>query len=286
VSPAPARLQRGVVILPNAFTLGNLFLGFWAIVSASRGHFELAGWLVVWAAVLDMLDGRVARLTRTGSEFGEQMDSLVDAISFGVAPALIMYFLFLREGVWSWVVVFMYVAAVVMRLARFNVEQAGTAKSNFHGLPSPTAGGTLATFYAFSRTDFFQTYLSHLPWNQLTIGMILLLSVLMLSHVLYPVVPKFSVRTLRGNLAIIAALVATVLAFTVPSLFFFPAAIVYIAYGLIRSAMLGFLDRLPEEDPLIDIDPDEADTRPIDYPGMRRPHVIRGGAAPEPEEKR
>lgn len=288
MSPAPARLQRGVVILPNAFTLGNLFLGFWAIVSASRGQFELAGWLVVWAAVLDMLDGRVARFTRTGSEFGEQMDSLVDLVSFGVAPALIMYFLFLRDGgAWSWVVVFLYVAAVVMRLARFNVEQAGSAKSNFHGLPSPTAGGTLATFYAFSRTDFFQQYLAYLPWNQLTIGMILLLSVLMLSHVLYPVVPRFSVRTLRGNLAIAAALAVIVLAFSVPSLFFFPAAITYIAYGLIRSAVLGFLDRLPDEDPLIDVDPEEqAAARPIDYPGMMRPRAYRSGAEPAPEEER
>ena len=151
--PTRRHLQRGVVVLPSAFTLGNLFLGFWAMVSASRGQFETAAWLIVVAAIVDMLDGRIARFTSTGSEFGEQLDSLVDAISFGIGPALIFYFLFLTEGVWGWTLAFIYVAAAIIRLARFNVEQAGSAKANFHGLPSPTAGMTIATFYPFS--DFF-----------------------------------------------------------------------------------------------------------------------------------
>ena len=263
--PARARLQRGVVILPSAFTLGNLFLGFWAIVSASRGELRLAGWLIVLAAVLDMLDGRVARFTRTGSEFGEELDSLVDAISFGVAPALIIFYLFLGEGGWSWVVAFLYVAAVIMRLARFNVEQAGHAKAAFHGLPSPTAGITLSTFYAFSQTAFFERYLDHLPWNQLVIGMVLLLCVLMLSHVLYPVVPRFSFRSARGLASIAVAVAATIAAFTVPALFFFPAAVVYIGYGLIRTALLGFEEHLPERDPLLDEEEDAEGGRELEY---------------------
>ena len=96
-------LQRGVIILPSAFTLGNLFLGIWAIVAASRREFNAAAWLIVWAAVLDTFDGRVARYTQTGSRFGEELDSLVDAISFGVAPALIIYFTFLGSTPWGWV---------------------------------------------------------------------------------------------------------------------------------------------------------------------------------------
>ena len=263
--PARARLQRGVVILPSAFTLGNLFLGFWAIVSASRGELRLAGWLIVLAAVLDMLDGRVARFTRTGSEFGEELDSLVDAISFGVAPALIIFHLFLGEGGWSWVVAFLYVAAVIMRLARFNVEQAGHAKAAFHGLPSPTAGITLSTYYAFSQTAFFERYLAHLPWNQLVIGMVLLLCVLMLSHVLYPVVPRFSFRSVRGLVSIAIAVAATIAAFTVPALFFFPAAVVYIGYGLIRTALLGFEEQLSERDPLIDEEEEAEGGRELEY---------------------
>jgi CDP-diacylglycerol--serine O-phosphatidyltransferase len=156
------RLRRGVIVLPSAFTLGTLFLGVWAMVSASRGQFEIAAWLIVVAAAVDMVDGRIARFTSTGSEFGEQLDSLVDAISFGVAPALIFYFLFLTEGVWSWSLSFIYVAAVIIRLARFNVEQAGSAKAHFHGLPSPTAGMTVATFYPFSQTDLDQK--QHVPY--------------------------------------------------------------------------------------------------------------------------
>src|SRR5688572_2510677 len=144
--PARRHLQRGVIILPSAFTLGNLFLGFWAMIAASRGDFDQAAWLIVVAAAVDMVDGRIARFTSTGSEFGEQIDSLVDAISFGVAPAVISYFLFLDEGAWTWALGYIYIAAVVIRLARFNVEQAGQAKANFHGLPSPTAGMTIATF--------------------------------------------------------------------------------------------------------------------------------------------
>ncbi|HEV2131797.1 MAG TPA: CDP-diacylglycerol--serine O-phosphatidyltransferase [Longimicrobiaceae bacterium] len=273
---ARVRLQRGVVILPSAFTLGNLFLGIWAIVSASRGQFMLAGWLIVLAAVLDMLDGRVARFTRTGTDFGAELDSLVDAISFGVAPAMIMYFLFLSEGNWSWVVAFLYVTAAVLRLARFNVEQAGRAKTAFHGLPSPTAGVTLATFYAFSQTDLFQRHLAHLPWNQLTIGMILGLAVLMLSHVLYPVVPKFSFRSARGLLAVAAAVGSIIAAFTIPSLFFFPAAVTYIVYGLVRSAVLGFEERLSPEDPLID-EEDEDGVRELEYEEIAVPPRLHPG---------
>jgi CDP-diacylglycerol---serine O-phosphatidyltransferase len=257
-------LQRGVIILPSAFTLGNLFVGFWAVVAASRGQFETAAWLVVFAAVLDMLDGRIARFTRTGTQFGEQLDSLVDAISFGVAPALIVFFVFLGDGTWNWTISFLYVAAAVTRLARFNVEQAGVAKTAFHGLPSPSAAITLVTFYPFSQTAFFRDYLGHLPWSQLTIGLIVVVSVLMVSHVLYPVVPKFELRSTRGILAIAFAIFATFMAIYAPAHFFFPLMIVYITYGLVRTAVLGFLDRLPERDPLIDED-EEMEARELDY---------------------
>ncbi|CAA9369356.1 MAG: CDP-diacylglycerol--serine O-phosphatidyltransferase, partial [uncultured Gemmatimonadetes bacterium] len=208
-----SRRRRAVVILPSGLTLGNLFLGVWAIVSASRGQFELAAWLIVIAGVADMLDGRVARFTSTGSDFGAELDSLVDAVSFGVAPAMIMYFLFFQSGLWSWVIAFLYIAAAIVRLARFNVEQAGRAKTAFHGLPSPAAGGTLATLYPFSQTDFFQRHLTHLPWNQLAGGLMLVVAGLMISHVLYPVVPRFSVRTVGGWLTIAAALGSLVAAF-------------------------------------------------------------------------
>jgi CDP-diacylglycerol---serine O-phosphatidyltransferase len=285
VKPSRRHLQRGVVVVPSAFTLGNLFLGFWAIVSASRGQFDTAAWLIVVAAAVDMVDGRIARFTSTGSEFGEQLDSLVDAVSFGVAPAIIFYYLFLIDGVWSWAVAFIYVAAVIIRLARFNVEQAGSAKANFHGLPSPTAGMTVATFYPFSQTDFYLTNLSHLPWSTLTTGLLLALSALMMSHVLYPVVPRFDLRTMRGRVTLVVAVLSTVLAFTVPSLFFFPAAILYITFGLFRSVLLGFAERLPDRDPLIDVDETEDSTREMDYDSIEPMPRLRRPVDPPPEER-
>ena len=261
-------LQRGVVIVPSALTIGNLFFGIWAIVSAATGDFGRAAWLIVIAGIADMMDGRVARVTKTGSRFGEELDSLVDAVSFGVAPAFIMYHLFLNDGGWSWVVAFFYVTCAVVRLARFNVEQAGHAKVAFHGLPSPSAGMTLATFYPFSRTEFFATYLSGWAWPELMTGLMIVLGVVMMSHVLYPVVPKFGFRTLRGVLTGVFLLSMIVLAIWIPSMFFFPALVGYVAYGILKAVVLGFFDRLPERDPLLDEEEGDeagAELRQIDY---------------------
>ena len=137
--PRP-NLRRGVIILPSAFTLGNLFFGLYAMVAASRGDFIWAGWCIVIAWILDYLDGRVARVTRTGSAFGAELDSLTDAISFGVAPALILIFLYFPQADWSWVIGFAYVSAAVIRLARFNVEQGEKPAATSTAFPAPRPG--------------------------------------------------------------------------------------------------------------------------------------------------
>lgn len=280
------RLQRGVIIIPSALTLANLFFGVWAIVSASRGDFTTAAWLIVFAGIADMVDGRVARVTRTGSRFGGELDSLVDAISFGVAPGLIVYYLFLTDGAWSWTAAFIYMGAAAVRLARFNVEQAGEAKRAFHGLPSPSAGMTLATYYPFSRTAFFQTYLADLPWPILITALMIVLSGLMMSHVLYPLVPKFGFRTARGILTLVALLVMIAAAFTIPALAFFPALLAYVAYGLVKALVLGFFERLPDRDLLDEGEEGDeagAELREIEYreltphPRRWRPRRRRGG---------
>jgi CDP-diacylglycerol--serine O-phosphatidyltransferase len=270
------RLQRGVIILPGALTLGNLFFGLWAIVSAARGQFETSAWLIVAAGIADMLDGRVARVTRTGSRFGEELDSLVDVISFGVAPAIIMYHLFLSEGEWSWIAAFFYVCCTTIRLARFNVEQAGHAKVAFHGLPSPAAGMTLATFHPFSQTAFFRTYLSAWAWPEIMTALMVTLGLLMMSHILYPVVPKFGLRTLRGVLTGLWLIALITLAITVPRLYFFSALMMYVVYGIAKAMVLGFFERLPERDPMLDEEAGDeagAELREIDYaelgPGHR-----------------
>ncbi len=287
-----AKLQRGVIIIPSALTIANLFFGMWAIVSAANGAFERAAWLIVFAGITDTLDGRVARATSTGSKFGEELDSLVDAISFGVAPALILYHLFLSDGQYSWIAAFWYVSACVIRLARFNVEQAGRAKVAFHGLPSPSAGMTLATFYPFSQTAFFSTYLAHWNWPLLITTLMVVLGFLMMSHVLYPVVPKVGIRSTRLILNGLFLLTMITLAITIPPLFFFPALMGYVTYGLLKAAYIGFLDRLPDRDPLLDEEEGDeagAELREIDYaelsPSPRR-FGLRGRRRRRPRERR
>jgi CDP-diacylglycerol--serine O-phosphatidyltransferase len=139
--------RKGIYILPNLFTLAALFGGFYAIVMAINGHFDLAAMGVFWAMVLDSLDGRVARMTNTQSAFGEQMDSLSDMVSFGAAPALIAYVWALQGlGRWGWIAAFVYCACAALRLARFNVNTGVVDKRYFQGLPSPAAAAMVASF--------------------------------------------------------------------------------------------------------------------------------------------
>lgn len=145
--PQPPRRAKGLYVLPNLFTLGALFSGFYAIVAAMDGRFDLAAAGVFSAMVLDSLDGRVARMTNTQSAFGEQMDSLADMVSFGAAPSLIAYEWALRGlGPWGWFAAFVYCACAALRLARFNVNTAIVDKRFFQGLPSPAAAALLVGF--------------------------------------------------------------------------------------------------------------------------------------------
>ncbi|HNI84148.1 MAG TPA: CDP-diacylglycerol--serine O-phosphatidyltransferase [Ottowia sp.] len=143
----PPRRRKGIYVLPNLVTLAALFGGFYAIVMAMNGRFDLATTGVFAAMVLDSLDGRVARMTHTQSAFGEQMDSLSDMVSFGAAPALIAYEWALRPlGRWGWIAAFVYCACAALRLARFNVNTGVVDKRYFQGLPSPAAAALVAGF--------------------------------------------------------------------------------------------------------------------------------------------
>jgi CDP-diacylglycerol--serine O-phosphatidyltransferase len=260
------KLRKGIIILPSAFTLANLFFGFYAIVATTRGDFLEAGWFIVWAAVIDLLDGRIARATRTGSRFGAELDSLVDAVSFGVAPAFIMYTLYFSDGNWSWILPLSYLMAVVVRLARFNVEQTGEQKKYFHGLPCPTPGIIIATFYPFSQTLIFQEYLQTMPWSRINAILLILLSALMLSNIPYALVPQISFRSRRGILATLWILTNILVAISMPSHYFFPALLGYTLWGLSRAVIDGLLERLPERDPLLEIFENEPEeTRIVDY---------------------
>lgn len=145
---------RGIYLLPNLFTTGGMFAGFYAIIAATQGRFGDACVAIFVAAILDGVDGRVARLTNTQSEFGVQYDSLADLISFGLAPALVMYHWALEStkidgpvpGKIGWVVAFLYAACAALRLARFNSQVGQVDKRWFIGLASPAAAGLVASF--------------------------------------------------------------------------------------------------------------------------------------------
>ena len=240
-------VRRAAPALPNGFTLGNLFFGIFAIVSASRGDFANAVLYIVLGGVCDGFDGRIARATGTGSRFGVELDSLVDAISFGVAPAMIIYFSVLNHegGAW-WLLVFLFTACAVIRLARFNVTQGGVAKRHFQGLPSPAAGGTLATYYWFSQTALYrQTAIADLPWPDMMKVLMGALSILMISNVPYPAFPKVGVRSWSGVAGLIVVVGSICGIFIYGREFFFPAGMAYVLYGLTKGFVLGLVDRIP-----------------------------------------
>ena len=235
-----------MVMLPNGLTLLNLFFGIAAIVAAARGEHERAGWYIIIGGMADAMDGRIARATGTGSRFGEELDSLVDAISFGLAPAIMMYFAVLHREGWDWIFVFLFAACAVMRLARFNVEQAGRAKTHFRGLPSPAAGGVLATYYWFSQTPLYnQTMIGDLPWHNMVRILMAGLGFLMISNIPYPAWPTFSARTLRGVIGLVLFVGLFVGLIFLPKQFFFPVGLAYVAYGLVGAVIKGLLDRQP-----------------------------------------
>jgi CDP-diacylglycerol--serine O-phosphatidyltransferase len=237
-------MRRAVILFPSGLTLGNLFFGIFAIIAASRLEFTTAGVYVMLGGICDALDGRVARATNAGTEFGEELDSLVDAITFGLAPGMIMYFAVLNRDGWDWVWVFLFAACAVMRLARFNIEQAGTAKTYFQGLPSPAAGITLASYYWFSQSPLY-TYgaIGDLPWHGMLRLLMAGLAGLMISNVPYPSFPRTGFRSLRAIGASLLVFGSIVLLATRKLEFFFPIALVYVAWGLVRWVFSGLFER-------------------------------------------
>jgi len=247
VRPPPLPLGRVVIVVPSLFTLFNLFFGIWAMVLATRGEFYRAGWFIVFAGILDTLDGRVARISGTGTRFGAELDSLVDIVSFGVAPAFLLYQVeFAAAGSAAWIFCYFYVMAAAIRLARFNVTQAGRAKTYFIGLPSPAAGMTLATYYPFTQTELF-TSLPPLPWNLLLTFLMIALTILMVSNVHYPTLPRAGFRTVRGLLGLSLIVVILVFGIWQHDVFLFPLGIVYMIYGVGRAILVGFF-KAPAED--------------------------------------
>ncbi len=187
--------RKGIYVLPNAITLSALFAGFYAIVMAMNGRFDQAAIGVFAAAVLDSLDGRVARMTNSQSAFGEQMDSLCDMVSFGAAPALIVYEWALTDlGKAGWIPAFVYIAGAALRLARFNVNIAVVDKRFFQGLPSPAAAA-LVMGLIWMMDDAGFKGVAKIPWlSGLAFGVTLFAGLSMVTNA-----PFYSFKAVGGK---------------------------------------------------------------------------------------
>jgi CDP-diacylglycerol--serine O-phosphatidyltransferase len=232
VADAPPRPRRkGIYILPNLFTLAALFGGFYAIVMAMNGRFEQAAIGVFCAMVLDSLDGRVARMTNTQSAFGEQMDSLSDMVSFGAAPALIVYEWALKGlGKPGWIAAFVYCACAALRLARFNTNIGVVDKRFFQGLPSPAAAAVVTGFIWIMDDAGFKEGIREITWLVwLTFGITLYAGLTMVTNVPFYSFKDVSFKRSVPFIVIVAiALFIALINLHVPGMLF----LLFVAYGL------------------------------------------------------
>jgi CDP-diacylglycerol---serine O-phosphatidyltransferase len=239
--------RKTYILLPSAFTSGNLFCGFFSVISAMRTDLMLACWLIVMAALLDFIDGKVAMFSHTDSRFGVELDSLADLVSFGIAPGIIMYQYFLKvNGEWSWLISFLFVLCGALRLARFNVETKGPDKTHFKGLPIPMAAAALISFIPFAQTTFFLQFLARFHYNRFLVFMILLLAALMVSNIEYPAMPRFKLLTVRGKIGLLIFASIWILILLNWEILLFPATFLYIIWGVGRAIILGAVTRLPD----------------------------------------
>jgi len=238
------RSRRGIYLLPNMVTTAGLFAGFYSIVAAMNGRFEAAAIAIFIAMVMDGLDGRVARLTNTQSDFGVQYDSLSDMVCFGLAPALVMYEWSLRYMVsvgWAklgWLAAFIYAASAALRLARFNAQVATAEKNYFRGLPSPSAAGVLAGL-VWAATDLglegeTLVYLAFV----LTISM----GLLMVSNIRYYSFKEFGFKNRVSFVAILVVMLVYAFASIDPPKVLFLGFLVYSIFGIIYT-LVGIRNR-------------------------------------------
>jgi len=227
------RMRRGAYLLPSLLTLGNLFCGYACVIFALRHAFEQAAMFIGVAIVLDMLDGRVARLTGTSSAFGVEFDSLADVVSFGMAPAVLCFAWGLKAfDQAGWAATFVFVSAAAIRLARFNIQTnvPGMDKRYFVGMPSPAAAGVpAATVFAYPN------FVAGWPYNLLALPMVLVPAFLMVSTVRYRSFKSIDMSTRRSyrGLLLMALVIAAIA--THPQI-----TLVVVAYGYLASGLIGW----------------------------------------------
>ncbi len=228
------RVTRSVI--PNLFTAMNMFSGFVSIVYAHQEKFTEAAIFIIIGAVFDALDGMMARLTKSSSEFGVELDSLSDLVSFGVAPSFLVYQTYLHQfETWGIIISSMLMIFGGLRLARFNVQLVGFDKSYFTGLPIPSSAITVASFVILYYTE--QGFLE--PYASFVIPLVILLALLMVSKIRYETLPKFSKKGIKEKPLVFAFIILSVIAIIITkgkALFF--VFILMILIGIFRQAFL------------------------------------------------
>jgi len=232
--------RRGVYLLPAAFTVANVFCGFYSIISSIRGELALAGILIGLGILLDTLDGRVARFANASSDFGKEFDSLADQTSFGIAPMVLAHewgmYLWPRMG---WLIGFLFVICGAMRLARFNIQQSSTDKRFFIGLPIPAAAAVVASIvYRFPEPMTSRS--QALP----LLVLVLVLSLLMVSKLRYYSFKDFDIRRRQPHLTVFFLALLIVTVFTLPQAMLLILASTYLVSGLVLK--LSSLVRVPK----------------------------------------
>jgi len=240
-----ATMPRGVYILPNLFTTASIFIGFYAILSASQGHFFRAAVCIVVAHVCDGLDGRIARLTNTTSAFGVQYDSLADLVAFGVSPAILIYYWALQPfGAWGWLAGSLFVVCGALRLARFNAQAAVSKSNDFIGLPIPAAADLLAATVLLY--DYFDVPADSSRYVLVPV-LVYSLALLMVSNVPYYSFKDINVRSRQPFSMLVAAVILVMLLIAEPQVMLFGGMLGYAASGPAK-ALIDWLRQDPGTD--------------------------------------
>ena len=229
--------RRGIYLLPNLFTTGALFAGFYAIVQAMNQRYEIAAVAIYIAMVLDGLDGRIARLTRTQSEFGAEYDSLSDMVSFGAAPALVIYEWSLKGlGKMGWVAAFVYCAGAALRLARFNTNIDVVDKRWFQGLPSPMGAALVAGLVWIMNDLGFggETWLAWLSW-----GVTMFAGITMVTNVPFYSFKDINLKKSEPFWAVLAIVGALTVIATKPAVVLFLLVVAYSISGYVQWVLRG-----------------------------------------------
>jgi CDP-diacylglycerol--serine O-phosphatidyltransferase len=226
--------RRGIYLLPNLFTTAGLFAGFYAIVVAIRGDFETAAIAIFIAMIMDGLDGRIARMTNTQSDFGAEYDSLADMVSFGLAPALVIYqWALLDTGKFGWMVAFVYAACGALRLARFNTQIGVADKRYFQGLPSPAAAAVLAGLVWAGTSN-------HLDVDYMTtiaLPLTLVTGLLMVSSMRYHSFKEFDLQGKVPFMVMLVLVLIFALVATDPPIVLFAGFMLYAISGPVLTAI-------------------------------------------------